>query len=97
MELKLTINTFILKGNESLTIPNNNGNSKLHVSKSNPNLNNEPVLNTIKQQEQQQLQTQTSSLSSSPQVVSTQSSITSDEYRMKTTFYQAAKTSKSFD
>ena len=69
-----------LQGTDSLSIPN----SKLHVSKSNPNLNNDTVMNILingqqPQQQNNQLQQQTS--------------ISSDEFRIKTTFYQAAKTS----
>ena len=71
--------------NEFLSIPNN----KLHVSKSNPNLNNDAILGLLKQQSQQEQ----SSPPPPPMPVQNQSSINSDEFRIKTTFYQAAKTS----
>jgi hypothetical protein len=69
--------------NEFLSIPNN----KLHVSKSNPNLNNDAILGLLKQQSQQEQ----SSSPPPPMPVQNQSSINSEEFRIKTTFYQAAK------
>ena len=66
--------------NEYLSIPNNN---KLHVSKSNPNLNNDAaILGPLKQTSGQQ----------EPPLPQIQNQ-SSDEFRIKTTFYQAAKTS----